>query len=70
MQVETSCGHTVPLVVALKASTEKTLICEKCFLREKRKKQVQKIVLANGRRFRYLVSARSLTQRIPIRGGA
>lgn len=64
-EIEKTCSHTVPLSVALKASTEKPLICETCFIQERRKKQIR--LIANGRRFRYTVPASSL-KRIPLGG--
>jgi hypothetical protein len=45
----------------------KTLTCETCFIKARRQESVKKIVLANGRRFRYTVPASSL-KRIPLGG--
>ena len=65
-EVKTECGHTMPLNFALQASTAKPLICETCFIREKRKRRIAEVkLIANGRRFRYTVPASSLP-RIPL----
>jgi hypothetical protein len=63
-EVETQCGHSVTLSVALKTSTDKPLICEACFVKAKR---IAKTGFKGYRRFRYLVPANEL-QRIPLRG--
>lgn len=65
-EVEAICGHTVPLQFALKASTAKPLICEACFVRNKRR-EAFRAGHAVGGRIRYLVPSKALPK-IPLRG--